>query len=315
MAVLSAAPARATWQRVSVLGAAVAHGLVLAALAGGIQPPVIQAEQPTIELIMVPAAAPHEPDPRPPAEPTPAMTAAAEPVASATPRQTPAPTVVPPEPVLTPARPVLEPRPAAQQVEPAKPSIQPPVAPEVVAPAPLVPPSFPVLTAAEPTPVRRLPRPAMPRPGMPRPGMPRPGMPRPVMPRPAAAKATIPAVPDPSDATTAVASQPARPAASGEGDHHAAETLSGRIREAVQAAVRCPAAARMMGQSGKAGVAFDYRDGTVVGGVQLARSSGMSMLDAAALTAVRTAHYPEAPAEVSDQVLHLLIWVDEACGG
>jgi hypothetical protein len=39
------------------------------------------------------------------------------------------------------------------------------------------------------------------------------------------------------------------------------------------------------------------------------------MLDAAALTAVRDAHYPKAPPQVADQVLRLLIWVDEACGG
>jgi protein TonB len=71
----------------------------------------------------------------------------------------------------------------------------------------------------------------------------------------------------------------------------------------------------MMGQSGKAGVAFDYRAGAIVGRAQLARSSGTPVLDAAALTAVRMAHYPEAQPGDSNQLLHLLIWVEEACSG
>jgi outer membrane biosynthesis protein TonB len=72
---------------------------------------------------------------------------------------------------------------------------------------------------------------------------------------------------------------------------------------------------RMMGQSGKAGIAFDYRDGAIVGRAQLTRSSGMPVLDAAALTAVGTAHYPQAQPGDAHQLFHLLIWVEEACGG
>jgi protein TonB len=69
----------------------------------------------------------------------------------------------------------------------------------------------------------------------------------------------------------------------------------------------------MMGLSGKAGVAFDYRDGTVMNGVRLARSTGTPMLDAAALAAVRDAHYPKPPPEVANHMLPLLVWVEEAC--
>ena len=129
------------------------------------------------------------------------------------------------------------------------------------------------------------------------------------------------AVAQPAPARTAVSAPVVRPeAAAGvalpDGQARAArETLTGRIREAVQAAVQCPAAARMMGQSGKAGVAFDYRDGAVLGGPQLARSSGTRVLDIAALAAVQTARYPAAPPEVLNQVMHLLVWVEEACGG
>jgi protein TonB len=119
--------------------------------------------------------------------------------------------------------------------------------------------------------------------------------------RPAAASASVPA------------QSPAQTGA--EAGSGASPQLTDRIRNAVQAAVRCPPAARMMGQSGKAGVAFDYRSGAIVGHAQLAKSTGTPVLDAAALTAVRMAHYPEAQPGDSGQLLHLLVWVEEACGG
>jgi protein TonB len=128
-----------------------------------------------------------------------------------------------------------------------------------------------------------------------------------------------PALPDtgpPGPVQSVVATvAPAVSQAVAEVDQHAEETLRGRIREAVQAAVRCPAAARMMGRSGKAGVAFDYRDGALAGEVQVARSSGTPMLDAAALAAVRDAHYPKPMPQEASHMLRFLIWVEEACGG
>lgn len=71
----------------------------------------------------------------------------------------------------------------------------------------------------------------------------------------------------------------------------------------------------MMALTGRAGVTFDYRDGEVVGGVQLMRSTGADILDAAALAAVREAHYPKPAPEVGSRMLRLHIWVEEACGG
>lgn len=107
----------------------------------------------------------------------------------------------------------------------------------------------------------------------------------------------------------------ADPATQGnDADQHPDDAFHSRIRNAVQAAVRCPPAARMLNQSGKAGVAFDYRDGAVNGSLQLVRSSGMPILDTAALAAVRNAHYPEAPPEMLNHILHLQVWVEEACG-
>jgi protein TonB len=92
------------------------------------------------------------------------------------------------------------------------------------------------------------------------------------------------------------------------------DALRARIREAVQGAVRCSAAARMMGRSGTATVAFDYRDGTLAGEAQILQTAGVPALDAAALSAVREARYPAAPPEVSHRMLRLMVRVEEACG-
>ncbi len=89
--------------------------------------------------------------------------------------------------------------------------------------------------------------------------------------------------------------------------------LETRIRDAVQAAVRYPAAARMMGVTGRARVLLDYRSGNV-GSPMLAQSSGASMLDEAALVAARIARYPSAPPEIEGRLLRLLVWVEFRSG-
>jgi protein TonB len=108
---------------------------------------------------------------------------------------------------------------------------------------------------------------------------------------------------------------PSTPSAGAQLDHAINPALTSRIRAAVQQAVQCPAAARMMGESGKAAVAFDYRNGEIVSGAQIARSSGTPVLDTAALTAVRRAHYPQPAPDAANQLFHLLIWIEEACSG
>ncbi len=65
----------------------------------------------------------------------------------------------------------------------------------------------------------------------------------------------------------------------------------------------------MMGVTGRARVAFAYRDG-VVDGIGVAQSAGTPLLDAAALAAVRAAHYPRPPDAIAGQTLRLLVWVD-----
>jgi protein TonB len=85
--------------------------------------------------------------------------------------------------------------------------------------------------------------------------------------------------------------------------------LEARIRDAVQAAVRYPAAARMMRISGRARVQLDYRSGGVESPM-LAQSSGAPLLDEAALAAARGARYPMAPPAIEGRLLRLLVWVE-----
>ncbi len=85
--------------------------------------------------------------------------------------------------------------------------------------------------------------------------------------------------------------------------------LEARIRDAVQAAVHYPAAARMMGVTGQARVRLDYRSG-VVDDPSLAQSSGAPMLDHAAISAAQTAHYPAPPPELAGRLMRFLVWVE-----
>jgi protein TonB len=89
--------------------------------------------------------------------------------------------------------------------------------------------------------------------------------------------------------------------------------LEARIRDAVQAAVQYPPAARMMGLTGRARILLNY-DGGNVEGPALAQSSGTPMLDTAALTAAREAHYPKPPPDMAGQRLRLLVWVEFKTG-
>ena len=90
-------------------------------------------------------------------------------------------------------------------------------------------------------------------------------------------------------------------------------SLQGRIRAAIQAALRYPPAATAMQLAGRAQVELEYRSGGVRN-VQLARSAGSPLLDRAAISAVRDAQYPAAPPEVGDRSLLLLVWVELKSG-
>jgi protein TonB len=108
----------------------------------------------------------------------------------------------------------------------------------------------------------------------------------PALPRPAAPPAPVP--------TTL----PATPTAS----------FEGALRAAIQATLRYPESARMAGMAGRTRVAFQYRDG-VVSGVKVVISSGMGLLDRAALAAVQDANYPKPEPAFVGKTLSEQLWV------
>ena len=70
--------------------------------------------------------------------------------------------------------------------------------------------------------------------------------------------------------------------------------FAARVKAAIQAAVVYPMAAKQMGYRGKALVEFIYRDGAVMQ-THVVQSSGMVMIDNAALAAVSAARFPAPP--------------------
>jgi protein TonB len=80
------------------------------------------------------------------------------------------------------------------------------------------------------------------------------------------------------------------------------------LRAAIEAALRYPESARMAGMTGRTRVAFDYRDG-VVSNVRVAISSGMGMLDRAALAAVLNAACPKPEPAFAGKTLPEQVWV------
>lgn len=121
----------------------------------------------------------------------------------------------------------------------------------------------------------------------------------PPIPAPAPVQSTAPAVAAPVSHQAPPTPGPSRPDAS----------FEAAMRAAIQAALRYPEAARMAGMEGRARVAFVYRDGAV-SSVRLVISSGVAMLDRAALAAVRGASYPPVPAAFAGKTLSEQLWVN-----
>ena len=87
-------------------------------------------------------------------------------------------------------------------------------------------------------------------------------------------------------------------------------TFEGQVRQAVQAAVdrHYPTAARLLHQQGEADIGFQYLDGAV-SAIELKQSSGLPLLDAAALGTVHDAHYPAPPPALVHQSIDFEVWV------
>ncbi|CAB3807887.1 hypothetical protein LMG28614_06691 [Paraburkholderia ultramafica] len=133
--------------------------------------------------------------------------------------------------------------------------------------------------------------------------------PQPVKPPsvPAAGPDTMPApgdapaepAPAPAPRPTPAVAAPARPDAS----------FEAALRAAIEAALRYPESARMEGITGRTLVGFVYRDGAV-SDIHVVTSSGMGLLDHAALVAVRDAVCPPPPHGLEGKSLPKQLWVD-----
>ncbi|WP_296650752.1 energy transducer TonB [Paraburkholderia sp.] len=166
------------------------------------------------------------------------------------------------------------------------------------------------------------PAPPVPRPQPPRPVVqpPRPHAVRPVhhvehavppravpVPQPAPSPAPAPvaaAVPPEAAQPRAPVAPPAPPAPS-----RASPTFESALRDAIQAALHYPESARMAGMAGRTRVEFQYRDGAV-SGARVVVSSGVAMLDRAALAAVHDANYPKPEAGFAGKTLTEQLWVN-----
>jgi len=82
-----------------------------------------------------------------------------------------------------------------------------------------------------------------------------------------------------------------------------------QVDAAVRAAAAMPEAARRQHRTGDARVRFRYLDGAV-DQVEIIESSQSHLLDDAAITAVRAAHYPVPPADIRGHRLELLVRID-----
>jgi protein TonB len=85
-------------------------------------------------------------------------------------------------------------------------------------------------------------------------------------------------------------------------------SFEGALRAAIQAALHYPESARMAGMTGRTRVAFQYRDGAV-SGERVVISSGVGLLDRAALAAVRDAAYPRPEPAFAGKTLSEQLWV------
>ncbi|QGZ65661.1 TonB family protein [Paraburkholderia acidisoli] len=117
-----------------------------------------------------------------------------------------------------------------------------------------------------------------------------------------------PSAPAPSAATPPVHAPPperAAPAA----PSAPSPNFAGELRAAIEAALRYPESARMAGISGRTRVAFSYRDGVASDATVLV-SSGVALLDRAALAAVRDARYPKPDPAFAGKTLTEQLWVN-----
>jgi protein TonB len=112
----------------------------------------------------------------------------------------------------------------------------------------------------------------------------------------------------PTDPPATPAAAPPPPPATPAAAQHADPSFESALRAAIQAALRYPESARLAGMNGRTRVAFDYLDGRV-SNVRLVASSGVGMLDRAALAAVHDANYPKPASALAGKTLSEQLWI------
>ena len=134
--------------------------------------------------------------------------------------------------------------------------------------------------------------------------------PHPLRPTPPAPPVPLAQAPSPTAFSVPVAPpappQPPPPVVTSRVDLHA--EYADRVRAAVQAAVYYPPAAVAMHFSGRVQVAFQLQDG-IPGETRIMTSSGLGIIDRAALQAVQTARYPAPPDDLRGHDLSYQVWV------
>ncbi|CAB3762130.1 TonB family protein [Paraburkholderia humisilvae] len=196
----------------------------------------------------------------------------------------------PPEPIKVT---LAAPSPAPAPVPPAAPAqMAPPKPPVPVKPQPVHPLKQPTVTKRNPNPVQ-----------------PTPDLPK----APAASTApTEPAQTEHAHDTPAPPVDAAQPQAqqpqATRSDAKPSAIFQARLRDAVQAAVRYPSAARIMRLSGHVRLGFMYQDGAI-SNPHVVQSAGQKMLDDAALAALNDASFPVPPPELKGHLLNLEIVV------
>jgi periplasmic protein TonB len=183
----------------------------------------------------------------------------------------------------------------------------------VAAPAPA--PKPPAPAPAKPVPVAKPVTPPPPRPVVHPPvpvhhaAPPRPTTPPPPAPAPAPSETPPPAAAPNAPATDPTPPAPPPPPAPAAAPVSTADpSFDAALRSAIESALRYPESARMAGISGRARVAFTYLDGSV-SDVRIVVSSGVGLLDRAALAAVRDAVYPKPAPEFVGKTLSKQLWV------
>ncbi len=154
------------------------------------------------------------------------------------------------------------------------------------------------------------PKPPEPKP-KPKPQLPQPPqLPPPVPPAPAPLPIQVPQVATPtafSEPVKPLPPPPPAPAVVSRPD--ASLEYAAKVRAAVQAAVFYPPAAAALRFSGRVRLEFHLRDG-VPGAAQVLITSGIGFIDGAALQAVRSAYYPQPPADLRGSDRLYQVWVE-----